>query len=218
MNIIPSILQIITREPRSGLVKTNKLNDLFKNHIEFSPDLPPLEIIKTAQNSVFISGLGMSFIEQSKNIRPLVDAAKKGIKITLAKVKHDDEDIDRYITYFFGKDEGYLSSKEKSFKGTLKYINNGHNNRVKDIYLDIYHAIAYFAIDYLEKSDVSCIWARHYIINERKGTTEYYYTKATPHEEEAYKWYVKQINLIIDNDGELITRFEKESVLKEESL
>jgi len=207
--VIPSILQkIASNESKSGWLKINDVNmeKLFENFIEVADERPPLDQIKTAQNSIFISGIGMSFIKKPYNRRYLIDLGEN-VKITLATVKFPNDDIEKYMKNFFGKkEEGYLEKCYNNFIDFLEQLKSVRQNNVNAIFLNIYNPISYFSIDYLKETESSCIWAKHYTINENNGITDFFYTRATPQEKLYYR-YLEQINSIIDYDGDLINRF-----------
>jgi tRNA-dihydrouridine synthase len=213
-DLVTKVQQALHKEIKkgsgTGWIRTSTLEKILRDRVKVSFIAPGIEDIRAAEECIFLSGTGMSFLDFAFH-RKLLAETKAGITITLAPSKHDDEDIATYLKSYFGKSKIYLKERKEHFDKALEVIKE--TRTVNDIYLDVFNPIAYFAVDYRNETKASCIWAKHYLLNIR-SQSEYFYIKITPNDvskdiaEKAslYHHYRKQILLIEDSDGKLKNR------------
>jgi len=165
---------------------------------------PRIENIIVAQNSIFISGTGMSFIHYNRNELIKIN---KNVKIIFAISNYDNEHILWYMKYFFGKNEEHRQKSKALFNETIETLkDSGH--KVEIIYIDVFVPTAYVAVDYKENEENkhSFISAKHYLINGIGESTEYFNLLVKP-KDDIYQKYRNQILLIENNKGKLAERF-----------
>ncbi|MCL2311530.1 MAG: hypothetical protein FWC41_03415 [Firmicutes bacterium] len=164
---------------------------------------------KYAQNSIFISGVGMNNIY---GVREMLADIKSSVSITLAVNNYEEPDVMTALYSFFGKPSKKWDGYKTFFNESVKKIKNRPDRPVKVIYMDTFVPIAFFAIDYKEETDNSFIQAKHYILSDELDHDKqngykikgYYYT-ARPRTDsyKLYREYLNQILLIENSKGVL---------------
>ena len=155
------------------------------------------EILPTAKNSIFISGLGMPIIGVIDYLLVSVDSK---INLTLAVSDFATDDVLNSLEQFAGWTKNDCERRKETFDKNVSKIKA--KRPVNNIYLDIFAPIAYVAIDYHEITESSFIQARHYLFSGDSTVFHSYFCTVRPGHF-LYNYYREQILMMEQNNGKL---------------
>ena len=187
---------VITNRYLEPIAKsTEKIDKIVELTSKVSYSLKPcnFEELNRAQNCIFISGAGMHAINIDNNRRLLAAIASK-VKINLAVLNYDNEDVIKVLKDFFGNTDEELISNRTQFNEGVSYIENRRGVNVITL-KNIFIPIAYCAIDYRKETESSSsfIQAKHYSLSDEKP----FFCTVRPGVD-LYEYYRNQI-LIMEN-------------------
>jgi len=170
--------------------------------ISYSKTAHGFELIKTAQNSIFISGVGMQSVHAYRNVLSLIDPR---VSITLAVADHDNTDVMIALEHYFNIRPDHWTARRQLFDDGVQRIKI--DREVNVINVDIFMPIAYVAVDYYTETEYSFIQAKHYLIAEENTDTKSFFCTVVPGTN-LYDYYREQILLIERTNGKLARAME----------
>ena len=173
---------------------------------EFSMDYSSVynfcgEMLPKAENSVFISGVGMTIFN---SIIYQIASINQNVSVNLAVPNLENDNVVLALKHFFGLSNSEWRMRKELFAELSTKINTiGSEARpINMLFLDMFVPIAYIAIDYKSKTENSCIQAFHFMMHDSREDWQSFFCTVRP-DHVLYNRYRNQILMIESKNGKL---------------